>query len=258
MGSIQLSWLGMSLLVASPIAGGLLVMAMKPHMAGPLKMLLTFCGGFLFATAVLHLLPEVFATQHHYEGLLILVGFFLQMLLEKFSEGVEHGHLHLDGHAGHDHGPHDHSHFHKHGLSFGLLASLSIHSLVEGIPLNGSFSIDQPFWQNPLLFGVVIHKFPSAFALMTVLQQSKLSRAKRLGMLCFFALMTPIGVLLGHFILGGQTEANNEAFHILLALATGSFLQIATTILFESTVNHQFSARAILLAFAGALIAFVL
>lgn len=248
----------MGLLIASPVIGGLLVMAVKPPFARSLKMLLTFCGGFLFATAVLHLLPEVFATQHHYEGLLILVGFFLQMLLEKFSEGVEHGHLHLEGQAGHDHGAHDHSHFHKHGLSFGLLLSLSIHSLVEGIPLNGSFSIDQPFWQNPLLLGVIIHKFPSAFALMTVLQQSAISKGKRLGMLFFFAAMTPLGVLLGHFILGAQSEVNNETFHILLALATGSFLQIATTILFESTVNHQFSAKAILLAFAGALLAFVL
>ncbi len=253
---MNLSWLGLSLLFASPLAGGLLVMAVKPHLTKPLKMLLTFCGGFLFATAVLHLLPEVFATQHHYEGLLILVGFFLQMLLEKFSEGVEHGHLHLEGHAGHDHGPHDHSHFHKHGLSFGLLLSLSIHSLVEGIPLNGSFSIDQPFWQNPLLFGVIIHKFPSAFALMTVLRQSALNNTQRLGMLLFFALMTPLGVLLGHFILAAGHGQTSETFHVLLALATGSFLQIATTILFEGTVNHQFSARQIFLAFAGALVAF--
>lgn len=207
---MNLSWLGLSLLFASPLAGGLLVMAVKPHLTKPLKMLLTFCGGFLFATAVLHLLPEVFATQHHYEGLLILVGFFLQMLLEKFSEGVEHGHLHLEGHAGHDHGPHDHSHFHKHGLSFGLLLSLSIHSLVEGIPLNGSFSIDQPFWQNPLLFGVIIHKFPSAFALMTVLRQSALNNTQRLGMLLFFCTHDSSRRFAWTFYFGGRARTNQR------------------------------------------------
>lgn len=252
-----MSWLGLSLLIISPLFGGLLVMAVKDRYTRPLKLLLTFCGGFLFATAVLHLLPEVFETNHHYEGLLILVGFFMQMLLEKFSEGVEHGHLHLEGHAGHDHGHHDHSHYHRHGLSFGLLFSLSIHSLIEGIPLNGTFSIDQPFWQNPLLFGVIIHKFPSAFALMTVLKQSVPSSKKRIGMLLFFALMTPLGVLLGHYILQAGGANMEETFHILLALATGSFLQIATTILFESTANHQFSAKHILLAFGGAVIAFL-
>jgi zinc transporter ZupT len=178
------------------------------------------------------------------------------MLLEKFSEGVEHGHLHLEGHAGHDHGHHDHSHFHRLGLSFGLLLSLSIHSLIEGIPLNGTFSLAIPFWENPLLLGVIIHKFPSAFALMTVLKQSVPQPKKRLGMLLFFVLMTPLGVLLGHYILAAGGTHMDETFHILLALATGSFLQIATTILFESTANHQFSAKHILLAFAGAVIAF--
>ncbi len=255
---MNLSWLGLSLLFASTMAGGLLVLAVKPHWTKPLKMLLTFCGGFLFATAVLHLLPEVFATQHHYEGLLILVGFFLQMLLEKFSEGIEHGHLHLEGHAGHDHGHHDHSHFHKHGLSFGLLLSLSIHSLVEGIPLNGSFGIERPFWENPLLLGIILHKFPAAFALMTVLRQSALGKKQRLGMLLFFAAMTPLGVLIGHFILAAGTGHDSETFHIMLALATGSFLQIATTILFESTVNHALSVKQILLAFGGGLLAFAL
>lgn len=182
-----MSWLGLTLLILSPMLGGMLVLSVQSKFSAQLKLLLTFCGGFLFATAVLHLLPEVFETNHHYEGLLILVGFFLQMLLEKFSEGVEHGHLHLEGSHGHDHGHHDHSHFHRNGLSYGLLISLSIHSLVEGIPLNGTFSLEQGFWQNPLLFGVIIHKFPSAFALMTVLRQSVAKPAKRLWMLLFFA-----------------------------------------------------------------------
>lgn len=253
-----MSWLGLTLLILSPMLGGMLVLSVQSKFSAQLKLLLTFCGGFLFATAVLHLLPEVFETNHHYEGLLILVGFFLQMLLEKFSEGVEHGHLHLEGSHGHDHGHHDHSHFHRNGLSYGLLISLSIHSLVEGIPLNGTFSLEQGFWQNPLLFGVIIHKFPSAFALMTVLRQSVAKPAKRLWMLLFFALMTPLGVLLGHFILQSGTPHMDETFHVMLALATGSFLQIATTILFESTANHQFSAKHILLAFAGAVVAFLI
>ncbi|MFN3529758.1 MAG: ZIP family metal transporter [Bacteroidia bacterium] len=253
-----MSWLSLSLLLLSPLLGGLLVLLVTDRYSRQLKLLLTFCGGFLFATAVLHLLPEVFETNHHYEGLLILVGFFLQMLLEKFSEGIEHGHLHLDGHHGHDHGQHDHSHYHRHGLSYGLLISLSIHSLVEGIPLNGTFSIDQAFWQNPLLLGVIIHKFPSAFALMTVLRQSVLQKSKQLWMLGLFIVMTPLGVFLGHIILQSNTAHMDEVFHVMLALATGSFLQIATTILFESTANHQFSAKHILLAFAGAVLAFLI
>lgn len=246
------------LLLLSPLLGGILVLLVKARFARQLKMLLTFCGGFLFATAILHLLPEVFKTNHHYEGLLILVGFFLQMLLEKFSEGIEHGHIHLDAPLGHDHHHHDHSHYHKHShsLSIGLLLSLSIHSLVEGVPLNGSFGLDLPLWQNPLLIGVLIHKFPSAFALMTVLKQTGMATNKLLLMLFAFALMTPLGVGIGHLLLQSNLPAMGEVFHIMLALATGSFLQIATTILYESTTNHQFNWKHILLAFLGGLLAF--
>lgn len=253
-----MSSLGLILLFLSPIIGGLLVLLVKESYARQLKFVLTFCGGFLFATAILHLLPEVFKTNHHYEGLLILVGFFFQMLLEKFSEGIEHGHIHLDAPLGHDHHNHDHSHYHKHShtLSLGLLISLSIHSLIEGIPLNGTFKLDQPFWQNPLLVGVVIHKFPSAFALMTVLKQTGMSHKRLIGMLTGFALMTPLGVGIGYLLLQSHLNAMGEVFHVMLALATGSFLQIATTILYESTSNHQFNWRHVLLAFLGGLLAF--
>lgn len=254
-----MSLFGLLALFLSPVLGGLLVMQLKSAYARQLKFVLTFCGGFLFSTAILHLLPEVFRTNHHYEGFLILVGFFFQMLLEKFSEGVEHGHIHLDGPLGHDHSHHDHTHYHKktNTLSLGLLLSLSIHSLVEGIPLNGTFKLDQPFWQNPLLIGVVIHKFPSAFALMTVLKQTGQSTARLWTMLLGFALMTPLGVGIGYLLLQSNNGVNGEMFHILLALATGSFLQIATTILFESTTNHQFNVRHVLMAFLGGALAFM-
>jgi hypothetical protein len=54
----------------------------------------------------------------------VMVGFFLQLLLEKMSQGVEHGHLHLDQPHGHDHGSHHHL-THPH-TSWGLLIGLSI------------------------------------------------------------------------------------------------------------------------------------
>ena len=55
-----MSSLGLILLFLSPIVGGLLVLLVKESYARQLKFVLTFCGGFLFATAILHLLPEVF------------------------------------------------------------------------------------------------------------------------------------------------------------------------------------------------------
>jgi len=244
------------LLIASPLAGGLIVYQLHGRFNSFFKSLLIFCGGFLFATAVLHLLPEVFSTRHRYEGLLVMVGFFLQLLLEKMSQGVEHGHLHLEQPIGHDHGHHHHL-THPH-TSWGLLTGLSIHSLLEGMPLNGMFSLEEPVWSNPLLLGVILHKFPSAFALATVLIQSKYSQKKQWFMLLTFVLMTPAGALLGKAILAQGGGGMDEFFHTMLALATGSFLQISTTILFESSTHHKFSLQSILFAFTGALLAYLM
>lgn len=61
------------------------------------------CGGLLFSTAILHLVPEVLAYGHRTENLWLLSGFFLQFILEKFSAGIEHGHLHHEAQHQCDH-----------------------------------------------------------------------------------------------------------------------------------------------------------
>src|SRR6478609_6807655 len=67
-----------------------------------LKLLLSFSGAFLFAISVLHLIPEIYASGAANAGVYILIGFFAQILLEFFSEGIEHGHIHIHKH-GHAH-----------------------------------------------------------------------------------------------------------------------------------------------------------
>ena len=54
-------------------------------------------------------------------GIYILAGFFIQLLLEFFSTGIEHGHAHI------------HSHDKK--IPFSVLAGLFIHSMLEGMPI---------------------------------------------------------------------------------------------------------------------------
>ncbi len=46
---------------------------------------------------VIHLIPDLFMSGENpfTLGLYILLGFFLQKVLENFSNGVEHGHMHL-------------------------------------------------------------------------------------------------------------------------------------------------------------------
>ena len=55
-----------------------------------LKLILSFSGAYLFAISVLHLIPEIYLSGTPNVGIYILIGFFAQILLEFFSEGIEH------------------------------------------------------------------------------------------------------------------------------------------------------------------------
>ena len=98
-----------TVLLISTLFAGLAVLLIPKLNINKFKILLSFSGAYLFSITVIHILPELFheATNLRLTGAYVLAGFFLQMILEYFSSGVEHGHIHLD----HDHGhSHDHSH----------------------------------------------------------------------------------------------------------------------------------------------------
>ncbi|MFM7748453.1 MAG: ZIP family metal transporter, partial [Bacteroidota bacterium] len=101
---------GLALLL-SGLLGGLLARTYQGAMDRlRFRWMLTFCGGLLFSTAILHLLPEVLAYGHPTENLWLLSGFFLQFILEKFSAGIEHGHLHHEANHYCDHPLHEDLH----------------------------------------------------------------------------------------------------------------------------------------------------
>ena len=76
--------------------GGLLVDLIKK--GSNIKLLLSFSGGFLLTIIFTHILPESYEMNSN-TGFFILIGFMLQLVLEYFSKGAEHGHTHI-----HDHG----------------------------------------------------------------------------------------------------------------------------------------------------------
>ena len=59
------------------------------------RLLLAFSGAFLLALTLFDLLPEVYEhLNYKATGLLIMGGILLQIILEFFSKGAEHGHIH--------------------------------------------------------------------------------------------------------------------------------------------------------------------
>ena len=221
----------LSLLFASVIAGAIVVEIFKPKKGRNIQLLLTFSGAYLLAISLLHLLPELFANNPTEKiGIFILGGFLIQILLEYFSQGIEHGHFHKSN-----------------VIPFSVLISLCLHALLEGVPLGGNL---QEHTHNALLYGIVLHKMPVAIVLMTCFLQSNMKKSRAYILLFLFAIMAPLGVYSGN-IFGALSFYHNE----ILAIVIGIFLHISTTILFESTDGHRFSFTKIITIIVGTLLA---
>ena len=214
--------------ILAVIAGYIISLFLKPGSSSGFKLLLAFSGAYLLAVTVLELLPDVYSEPDSGIGVFIMLGLLLQIVLEFLSKGVEHGHLY----------------FHENSSTFPLLLliSLSIHSLLEGFPLEKD---------NHLLHGVVVHKIPVAAILSVFLVQSKLSKVKIFLFLGFFALMTPFGSWLKDNI-----SIITEYAAYINAVVIGIFLHISTTILFESSKNHSFNATKLGVIILGILLAY--
>jgi zinc transporter ZupT len=214
-----------------------------------IKLALAFSGGFLLAVIFQHLLPELYGaheghTHAHTDvlptfqvGVFILLGFLVQLVLEYFSGGIEHGHVHV--HKGQ-------------AMPWALFISLSVHSIIEGIPLGNMLQIgvDQTAvpYNASFFWGIVFHQIPVAIALMTLLLATKLKRRDAWLVLMAFGFMTPLGVFLG---LGITTEQLGLNVQLILAVVVGMFLHISTTIIFETTENHKFNLLKLLSIILG-------
>ena len=214
-------------LISSVLFGGLIVSFFNTtHNSQMIKFSLAFSGGFLLAIIFEHLLPDIYHDGAHDLGLYILFGFLIQLILEYFSGGIEHGHIHV--HKGQS-------------LPWALFISLSIHSVIEGLPLGNQYVGIQVAHQHvheSLFWGIIFHQIPVSIALMTLLMNTKLSKLSTWVFLFLFASMTPLGALLG---LKFTPEQFGLDLHIILAVVVGMFLHISTTIIFETSENHKFN-----------------
>lgn len=200
---------------------------------------LIFAGSFLFSITIIHILPEVFSLSENPMriGLFILLGFFIQQILEYFTSGIEHGHFHAHGKI-------------SSGSQIGLLIALMIHSLMEGALLTHDSPFHAQHESYSLLVGILLHKVPAAFALISTLKTSQRFTSKLWIVLIIFSLSSPLGLLLND-----QLSMHTDNLLILSALVCGSFLHISTTIFVESSPNHRFGFDKILTSASGAAVA---
>lgn len=245
-------WLNSTILFFVTIISGLLVFFIPKVSIANFRTLLSFSGSYLFAICLIHLLPEIFIDSSNplFSGTFILIGFFMQILIEFFSKGIEHGHIHHSV---------NHSHVHSHGnsISFMLVFSLCMHAFLEGSLLEHPSSMHNEPDSNNLLIGMIFHKIPEAFALASVLKLRLGTLKKASLLLILFSLASPFGIHLSHLVYQ-FTTTGEQTFQILIAIVTGNFLHIATTIFFENSPDHKFKPSRLISAIAGASMAIII
>lgn len=207
------------------------VYIVKPKNKENFKLLLAFSGAFLLALTIFELFPSVYEKSDSKTiGVFIMLGILLQIFLEFFSKGAEHGHVHLDSE--------------KTNFPWLLFVSLSIHALLEGFPIEK---------HDTIIYGILIHKIPIAIILSIFLLNSKIKLVNALFFMVLFSLMSPLGSYIA-----SNFEFANEYYAPITALVIGVFLHISTVILFESSKDHKFNLRKLVVIFLGIIIAYVL
>ena len=201
----------------------------KPAINSSVKLLLSFSGAFLLSTTIFEFLPEIYAGQNKEIGIYIIAGLLVQILLEFGSKGAEHGHMHQKDTA---------------TFPWLLFVSLCVHALIEGFPVSEN---------EHILYGIVVHKVPIAIIISSFLLVSKMKLWQSILFILVFALMTPLGSLIN------QQEFILESYKLPInAFVVGVLLHVSTTILFESSKNHQFNASKLGVILLGFIIAYYL
>ena len=238
------------ILFLSVMVGAVVVLLWQPRDRKKIKLLTAFGGAYILAVTSLHLLPEVFGGGHGAHshaghehgafpvaGFFLLMGFFVQLVLDYVSQGIEHGHAHHHAHDGR--------------VPWAMLFGLCLHAYLEGTPLamHGHEGHDHgisPEAQEALLTGIVMHNIPVSIVFMSLLLHNGLGRAKSIVVIFVFACMSPLGMLTAEL-----SEPIARYQEQLMAMVIGIFLHISTTILFEAGEEHRFNVKKFLAIVAG-------
>lgn len=239
------------LLISVVLAGGLIITYSGKGLLKHLNLMLAFGGAFLIALVFLHLIPELFVGAEasglsaRSIGWFALGGFMLQIILEYFSKGIEHGHHHE--HSGQKHFP------------FMVFLSLCIHAFIEAMPLAGGVHDHHHHHDhlhfhlegNALLIGILIHKLPVALVLAGILVGSEISKWKAWLYLAIFGLMPIAGMFLGDMIIHADGIDANYWMSAFTAILIGILFHISTTILFETSEGHRFNLQKLITVLVG-------
>lgn len=212
----------------SVIIGYIVALIIRPKNKINLKLLLAFSGSFLLSLTVMHLLPEIYESANPNIGLFIMLGILFQIILEFFSKGAEHGHVHGQETMTQ--------------IPWLLFVSLCIHAFLEGFPVSH---------HHDLAIGIAIHHLPIAIILTTFFINASLDKKAIFFFMITFAVMTPLGTMLSDYL-----PILNEYYTEITAIVIGILFHISSTIIFESSEGHKFNIAKVSMIVIGIALAY--
>ena len=188
------------------LAGGLLPL-LKELSQKTLALFLSFSAGVLLGAVFFHMMPEAGRFLSHKLGLVVLAGFLLILIMERF----------VLVHACEEHA----CDIHQMGIPAFL--GISLHSLLDGVALGAGLMI--PELGPAVLLAVIIHKMPDGISISSILLSAGWSRTTVGWLNLLFSLTTPVGALIAYFFLRSLSPS---AVATAIGLSAGTFLFIAT------------------------------
>ncbi len=213
---------------------GSLIFIKQLKLKSKISFLLSFSGAYLLGICFLHLIPELFESGSESVSFYLLIGFFLQLILDYFSGGIEHGHTHVN--------------IKKIGqFPYLVFLSLGLHAFLESFPLT---ELNLEMESNSYLLGLLLHKVPIAIILASLLLAYKLKNIQILIAIVIFSLMAPFGALIG-----SSFTSDTEVYQQFLAVSIGIILHLSTTILLEVNEEHHISIKKLIPIILGVTLA---
>jgi zinc and cadmium transporter len=175
--------------------------------------LVSLAVGALFGDAIIHLLPETFASFNTPDtaALFVLVGILLFFILEKFL------------HWHHHHGPeHEHEVSPVKPLGKIILVSDGIHNFIDGIIIAASYMVSIEVGIATTI-AIILHEIPQEIGDFAILIHAGYTKARALFLNFLSGLISIAGALFALSLL----ELSSSITPVLIAIAAGSFLYIA-------------------------------
>lgn len=210
--------------------GGLVPILKKKVSDAYLSLLMAVSAGIVLATAFHELFVEGLRLTE-LAPVAVGVGFFIMYIFERIM--IVHA------------CPESHMECEIHTLGWSAFVGLSIHSLIDGIAIAAGFEVSVSAGII-VTAAVLIHEFPEGFATSSILLAGGHSRVKAYLGSVTVGFLTPLGVLIGVFVLG----ISEIVLGISLAFSAGTFIYIATSDLLPEA-HHRYRSLWLIPAVVG-------